>query len=197
MELSHAALIVIDMQRGFLDAESPLCIKNAAATVPACAAAIKAARRLAVPVFYVSRAYRTDGSDVEHTRRAVWEAGGRPLIPGSTGPCSAEIPAEMAPAPGDYQLIKPRFSAFFATELDLILRRLNINTILLAGTTTPNCIRTTCYDGISLDYQVGVITDCCSSNDDDIQQSNLRDMKNIGALMLDSAELVKMAEEIR
>ena len=194
MDISHAALIVIDMQRGFLDAESSLCIKNAAATVPACAAAIKAARRLSIPVFYVSRAYRADGSDVEHTRRAVWEAGGKPLAPGSTGPCSVEIPAEMAPAPGDYQLIKPRFSAFFATELDLILRRLNIDTILLTGTTTPNCIRTTCYDGVSLDYKVAVITDCCSSNSDEIQQSNLRDMANIGAVLMESADL---AEEAR
>ena len=113
------------------------------------------------------------------------------MAPGSIGPHSVEIPAEMAPEPGDYQLYKPRFSAFFQTELDLMLRRLRIDSVLLTGTTTPNCIRTSCYDAISLDYNVAILTDCCSSNTDEIQQSNLRDMKNIGACLLTSEEFIR------
>ena len=101
-----------------------------------------------------------------------------------------ETPPEVTPRPGDYTIVKPRFSAFFQTELDLILRRLGVHTLYLAGTTTPNCIRTTCYDGISLDYNVAVLTDCCSSNTDDIQQSNLRDMANIGAFLLTSDDFL-------
>ena len=191
MEATKAALIVIDMQRGFLDESSPLCIRGARATVPACARVLAHARKTGIPVFYVSRAYRPDGSDVENTRLAPWLSGGKPMTPGSTGPHSAEIPAEMAPQPGDYQLYKPRFSAFFQTELDLMLRRLRIDTVLLTGTTTPNCIRTSCYDAISLDYNVAILTDCCSSNTEEIQQSNLRDMKNIGACLLTSDAFIR------
>ena len=184
------ALIVIDMQNGFLDPESPLCIRGARATVPACARVIAACRRREVPVIFVNRAYRADGSDVEHTRYQVWAEGGRPLTPGSTGPLSVENPLELGRRPEDYEIVKPRYSAFFQTPLDLLLRRLGVDTVLLTGTTTPNCIRTTCYDAVSLDYKVVVLSDCCSSNTEDIQRSNLRDMGNIGAKVLTSDDFL-------
>ena len=145
------ALLIIDMQNGFLQPQSPLCIRGALATVPACARVISACRAAGVPVIFINRAYRADGSDVELTRRQVWARGGKPLTPGSTGPLSVENPPEFGRASGDYEIIKPRYSAFFQTPLDLLLRRLGVDTVVLTGTTTPNCIRTTCYDAISLD----------------------------------------------
>ena len=184
------ALLIIDMQNGFLNPESPLCIRDARGTVPACAAVIAGCRRAETPVGFINRAYRMDGSDVEHTRRRVWEEGGKPLTPGSTGPLSVENPAEFGREPGDYEIIKPRYSAFFQTPLDLLLRRLGVDTVVLTGTTTPNCIRTTCYDAISLDYQVVVVEDCCSSNTKEIQQANLLDMKNVGAKICSSPEFL-------
>ena len=72
--MKRFALIMIDMQRGFLDPASPLCIPSAAATVPACAAAMDACRRAGTPVVYATRHYRADGSDVERCRREVWFA---------------------------------------------------------------------------------------------------------------------------
>lgn len=185
------ALIIIDMQNGFLNPESPLCIRGARATVPACARVIAACRRAGIPVIFVNRAYRADGSDVEHTRYKVWAEGGRPLTPGSTGPISVENPPEFGRCAGDYEIIKPRYSAFFQTSLDLLLRRLGVDTVLLTGTTTPNCIRTTCYDAISLDYKVTVLEDCCSSNTEDIQRANMLDMKNVGAEILSSEEFLR------
>ena len=185
------ALIIIDMQNGFLNPESPLCIRDARATVPACAKVIAACREAGVPVIFVNRAYRADGSDVEHTRYQVWAQGGRPLTPGSTGPISVENPPEFGRCPEDYEIIKPRYSAFFQTPLDLLLRRLGADTLILTGTTTPNCIRTTCYDAISLDYRVVVLEDCCSSNSEEIQQANLLDMANVGAEIWMSSEFLE------
>ena len=75
-----------------------------------------------------------------------------------------------------------------ATPAGRLLRRLGVRTLYLIGTTTPNCIRTTCYDGLSLDYNVGILTDCCSSNREDIQQANLVDMANIGATLMTCAQ---------
>ena len=189
------ALIVIDMQNGFLNPESPLCIRGARATVPACARVITACRRANVPVIFVNRAYRADGSDVEHTRCQVWAKGGKPLTPGSTGPLSVENPPEFGRREGDYEIIKPRYSAFFQTSLDLLLRRLGVDTVILTGTTTPNCVRTTCYDAISLDYRVVVLEDCCSSNTDAIQQANMLDMANVGAEILSSGAFLEALEE--
>ena len=143
------ALIMIDMQRGFLDSASPLCIPSAEATVPACAALIDRCHAAGVPVIYAVRHYRSDGSDVEKPRAAAWAAGGKPLSEDCAAHLSDAFPSAFTVLPQDYVLVKPRFSAFFHTGLDLILRRLGVQTVLLAGTTTPNCIRTTCYDAIS------------------------------------------------
>ena len=185
------ALLIIDMQNGFLQPQSPLCIRGALATVPACARVISACRAAGVPVIFINRAYRADGSDVELPRRQVWARGGKPLTPGSTGPLSVENPPEFGRASGDYEIIKPRYSAFFQTPLDLLLRRLGVDTVVLTGTTTPNCIRTTCYDAISLDYRVVVVEDCCSSNTEAIQQANMLDMGNVGAEVCSAAEFLE------
>ena len=83
--------------------------------------------------------------------------------------------------PGDRVIVKPRFSAFFATQLDLVLRRLGVGTVVLIGTTTPNCIRTTCYDALSLDYNVVLLEDCTSSRTPEVQAANIEDMAFIGA----------------
>lgn len=187
MDWEKAALIVIDMENAFIDGNSPLCIKQAAATVPTCGRVISKARERKMPVFFVNRVYRKNGSDVEFTRYESWAKGGRYLAPGSIGPLSIEVPAEFLPTPGDYTIIKPRFSAFFQTELDLLLRRLGVTTLFLIGTTTPNCIRTTCYDGISLDYNIVIIEDCCSSNTEEIQRVNMEDMMRAGAVLTDAA----------
>ncbi len=177
---TKSAFLLIDMEYGFLSPESVHCIKGAAATVPLCAKAIQIAREKEIPIFFIKRHYRADGSDVETTRYESWVAGGRNMQPESW---SAQEPEILRPQPGDYTIIKPRWSAFFQTELDLILRRLGVRTVILAGTTTPNCIRTTCYDANALDYNVVVLSDCTSSQNEEIQQANLGDMARIGAFI--------------
>ena len=106
-----------------------------------------------------------------------------------------ENPPEFGRQPTDYEIVKPRYSAFFQTPLDLLLRRLGVTGVLLAGTTTPNCVRTTCYDAISLDYRAVVLSDCCSSNTEEIQRANLLDMANIGALIRESRDLPAILAE--
>ena len=191
---NKSALIVIDMQNGFINEASAQCIKGAAATVPALASVITNCRERGIPVFFVTRVYRADGSDVEHTRFESWLRGGKALSPGCAEDISDAMPEEFGECERDYHIIKPRFSAFFHTELDLMLRRLGIDTVILTGTTTPNCIRTTCYDAISLEYNVVVIEDCTSSATPQIQSANILDMKNIGAQILSSAEFIGGAE---
>ena len=190
---SKKALIVIDMQNGFIKAASPLCIRMAEATVPACSRVIREAHRQGLLVAYVTRLYREDGTDVELPRKALWEQG-RPITRSARGELSAAYPAEFECLPLDYHIVKPRFSAFFQTSLDLILRRNGIARLYLIGTTTPNCIRTTCYDAISLDYQVTLIEDCCSASTPEIQAANLADLRNIGAAIMSSAAFCAAGE---
>lgn len=187
---TNSAFLVIDMENGFISKDSSHCIRNAEATVPDLIRAVKAAREFGIPIFFVKRIYRNDGSDVELTRYQSWKEGGRAMSPGSDGRDSAQAPEGLRPKPGDYSIIKPRWSAFFQTELDLILRRLGVRTVILAGTTTPNCIRTTAYDANSLDYNVVVLEDCCSSQTEEIQRVNMEDMRRMGAVILNSGEFI-------
>ena len=196
MDWKTMALVVIDMENAFIDPASPLCIKNALATVPTCGEVIEKARERKIPVFFVNRIYRKNGSDVEFTRYQSWYDGQRYLAPGSTGPLSIDVPVEFKPKEGDYCIVKPRFSAFFQTELDLILRRLGVRTVILTGTTTPNCIRTSCYDGLSLDYNILIIEDCCSSNTEEIQRVNMEDMARVGAVITSAEDFLKDGFEI-
>jgi len=77
-------------------------------------------------------------------------------------------------------VVKPRFSAFFGTELELILRRLGVDSVVVCGTQYPNCIRATAFDGLSYGYHTVVITDATSASTLVVAESNIRDMENIG-----------------
>lgn len=167
----------------------PICIPSAAATVPACARAIDLCHAAGVPVVFATRHYRADGSDVEKCCYDVWLKGGKPLSEECAPEISDAFPPEFIVLPQDYCIIKPRFSAFFHTQVDLILRRLGVETVILAGTTTPNCIRSSCYDALSLDYDVVVLSDCTSSVTDEVQRANLEDMARIGAKICTVDEL--------
>ncbi len=186
----QAALLIIDMQYGFVEPSSPLCIKGAADTVETCAAVLAKARELQMPIVHVTREYAADGSDVEAVRYAVWAADGKPLSAACENLSSGNEVAPLAPIDGEYRITKPRFSAFFATKLDLLLRRLGVTCVVLMGTTTPNCIRTTCYDALSLDYNVAVLEDCTSSRTPEVQAANIDDMRTIGAHIFSSDEFL-------
>ena len=71
---TRSALVLIDMENGFVNPQGGHCIRGAASTVPACIRALSLAREKGIPVFFVKRIYRADGSDVELTRYAAWKA---------------------------------------------------------------------------------------------------------------------------
>lgn len=180
-----AALLIIDMQNGFIDHDSSLCVAGAEATVTACSKALACARRLGIPVFHVCREYASDGSDVESTRFETWLEGGKPISKACAKADSLDFPEPLAPQDGDHVVVKPRFSAFFGTDVDQTLRSESIGTVVLIGTTTPNCIRSSCYDALSLDYNVVIIEDCTSSRSPEVQAANIEDMAHIGAQVID------------
>ena len=182
IEPARAAFLLIDMQNGFIDGASPLCIAGAAATVPACANALGAAREHGLAVFHVRRAYAADGSNVEAVRWEAWAEGGRPLS--SADPMSLECPSELAPAPGEPVVVKPSWSAFFGTDLGALLRAGDIGTLVLAGTTTPNCVRSTAYDGLARGFNVAILRDATSSRSPEAQEANLADMEAAGIQLI-------------
>ena len=62
---------------------------------------------------------------------------------------------------------------------------MEVGTIVVTGTTTPNCIRATCYDGLSHGYNVAVIKECTSSRTPQVQEANIEDMLSVGIQVID------------
>lgn len=171
------ALIIVDMQNDFVLPGAPVRVAGALATVPRIREALETFRFLEWPIFHVHREYRLDGSDVEVTRLKGFLEGPQYAVPGTRG---CEIVEELTPQPGEYRIMKNRFSAFMNTELDFMLRRLGIARIAVCGTQYPNCIRTTVYDAVAHGYLVTVLTDATSAQTPEIAEANIRDMRNIG-----------------
>ena len=171
------ALLIIDMQNDFVHPGTPVHVAGAAATVPVIRKLRESCRKHEIPAFHVIRSYSADGLTVERARLADFRR--TPfVVPGTLG---AEIIKELTPEAGEKTVIKPRYSAFFQTSLDLMLKRLGVERVLVSGTQYPNCIRATVTDALSLDYAVSVITDACSAKTDAVAAANILDMRNLGA----------------
>lgn len=186
LDPQKTVLLMIDMQKAFVEPGAALCIQGAKATIPACEAALDDARKLGIRIIWIKREYRADGSDMEEPRRRMLEERGITgvLAPETKGINSTEEAEGLIRLPEETVIIKPRWSAFFKTELQSLLQSLGTETVILAGTTTPNCIRTTCYDAIAYDYRTIVLARCTSSNTEEIQKANLEDMARAGAEIL-------------
>lgn len=162
---ARPALIVIDVQNymigppeGAPDAAYPsACGAAAAAAVDVLRRFVPALRRLAVPVFYTRFELAPDGSDggVYLRKRDLIQSDGWCLT-GSTG---AQLVPALAPAPGDVVLVKKKPSAFAGTPLLPMLIDRGIDSVLLAGGSTSNCVRATAVDAMSLNLRVTVVED--------------------------------------
>lgn len=186
------AVLIIDMQKAFVEPGAALRIAGAKKTVPAIAYFAGRMRQSGAKVIWVTRSYEADGSNMEIPRRKEYEEKGLLgiLAPGTTGINSIEDAEGLEPEEGDLRIVKPRFSAFFGTGLYDILKERGIDTVILTGTTTPNCIRATAYDAISYDLRTIAAEDCCSSMTDEIQKANMEDMSRFGTETENSASIL-------
>jgi nicotinamidase-related amidase len=88
----------------------------------------------------------------------------------ATGHPSAEIHPALIPQPGEAVVTKQRVSAFTGTNLDVILRSNNIDTLLLTGILTQGVVLSTLRHAADLDYRVVVVADGCSDKDPEVQR---------------------------
>eukprot|EP00892_Ulva_mutabilis_P004760 jgi/Ulvmu1/2656/UM014_0110.1 len=181
------AVICIDMQKDFCLPDAPLFVKESPVSIPKCKQLIEGARQHNLPIVWVIREHEPDGVDVEHTRQHLYQDGKGPTLRGSAG---AQIVEELQPLQDEIVIVKKRFSAFFNTSLDSILRRKGIRHLIVCGVQTPNCIRACAYDGICLDYNVTVSSDATASASPAVQQANLHDMANVGIKIATTQEIV-------
>ncbi len=183
--MGKAALLIIDMQNDFVLEGKPLKVAGAQAVIPKIQSVLAEFRKRSLPVFHVLRVHRPDGSDVEITRKELF-AKSPFAVEGTRG---AAVIDDLAPLKGEYVIPKIRMSAFIGTELDLVLRTLGVSTLFVCGIQTPNCIRTTVFDGIAYNYPVVLIDDATGASSEDVHRANVRDMQNIGVRIIKTAEI--------
>jgi len=180
------ALLIIDMQNDFVLPKAPLAVAQAPAVIPKIRKVLDAFRDRRLPVFHIVRIHRPDGSDVEITRKDLFQK--TPFaVAGSSG---AAVIDELAPQHGEYVIEKTRMSAFFATELDILLRTLGITDLVIAGIQTPNCVRTTVFDAIAYNYPVILLTDAVGAKNDAVHAANVADMAAIGVRVMAAHDLI-------
>ena len=186
--MNRTALLIIDMQNDFCLPGAPFYVNGALVVAGKIKEALEACRRYKLPVVHVIRQYQQDGSDVEITRYPYFMKVGGGVVKGTKG---AEIIEPLKPVDGEHVIVKKRWSAFFQTELDNLLKGLGVTQVVITGVQTPNCIRATVWDANSLDYEVIVLTDGTGAQTPEIHQANLRDMENIGIKLVTTKEFIE------
>ena len=177
------ALLIIDMQNDVVE-KLPL----APGIIPGIQDVLTRFRAAGKPVIHIRRSYRADGTDVELPRLQIFKEKGFKVVEGTAG---AEIVEQLSPTPNEYVIIKSRWSGFFKTNLDLILNRLGVKTVVITGVQTPNCVRTTAFDAISFDFDTIVLKDCSAAMTEEVHDYNLQDMANIGVKIMLKNEFLK------
>jgi biuret amidohydrolase len=174
IDLARTALIIIDMQRDFLEAGgfgaalgNDVSLLKAA--VGPCRAVLAAARELGLLVIHTREGHRPDLSDAPRhklergdpaTRIGALGPMGRILVRGEPG---HDIIPELYPKGGEPVIDKPGKGAFYQTDLDLMLRNRGIEALLVGGVTTEVCVNTTVREANDRGYRCIVLADCCAS----------------------------------
>jgi len=199
-DAQHCALIVIDVQKDFALKGAPAEISGTLQAVPNIQRILNHHRKLKLPIIHVIRLYQMDGSNVDLCRKKTIENGKQMVIVGSNG---AELVDELKPSPeiklnsnlllsGSFQKVgerewimyKPRWSAFYKTELEKHLHNLGINTVVVCGCNFPNCPRTTIYEASERDFKIIMIKDATSA----LYDKAILELKNIGISIKDTDE---------
>lgn len=160
---SVTAVLVIDMENDFVAEGAALRSAQAAAMVPRLAGLLKSCRKRGMRVVYTSHVHRSDGCDMGRFADLYPPiALGMSLVDGTPG---VEIFPDLAPAADEHVIKKHRYSAFFATDMDIILRGWGITNVVIVGTTTENCCHASARDAMFLGYKVAFISDCTGTFD--------------------------------
>jgi nicotinamidase-related amidase len=167
------ALIVIDVQKGEVipdDCGIPI-MPGGAARHARTLQILEAAREAGIPPIFVQEVHKRTLVDFGR------ELDGVEGVHCLEGDPATELADGLDPAPDEYLIRKRRYSAFFATELDLVLRSYGAETLVLVGALTDVCVHYTFADAHQHDYRCRVVTDCVGGSSQEAHDAALAAMR--------------------
>jgi len=189
------ALLVIDVTRAFCGEQGQSLAESLAEWPTSCGPAaweampyieelLNAMRRAGLPVVYTTA---QPGAELFYGGVVKMPAGRTSV---GTRPGAVEIPARIAPQEGELVLQKPKASAFFATPLVAHLQRLQVDSLLICGTTTSGCVRASVVDGFSWGYATFVVQEAV------FDRSRLSHEVNLFEMNVKYADVIAMQEAL-
>ena len=193
IDLDRTALVIIDMQRDFLEpsgfgAALGNDVGRLRPAIAPCRAVLDAARARGLLVIHTREGHRPDLSDAP---RLKVERGDPALRIGAPGPMGRilvrgepghDIIGELYPQAGEPVIDKPGKGAFYQTDLDLMLRNRGIETLLVCGVTTEVCVNTTVREANDRGFRCIVLADCCASYFPEFHAAGLAMIKAQGGI---------------
>ena len=168
------ALVVVDIQRG---ADMPADIvgiaqmSGAPERIARAERLVAAARAAALPVIFFQEVHRRSGVDFGR------ELDGAEGVHCVEGEPATELWPTLVPGPGEYHIVKRRYSGFIGTEFDLLLCGLGVSTVVLIGGLTDVCVHYTFADAHQRDYYARVVTDCVGGSSQYLHDAALAAME--------------------
>jgi len=210
--LDRSAYLQIDMQRRHVDPGVGYHLIDPAKTagiVTAARAALETARAANIPTVHVATYSRRPSpwGFADH-RNPFWEYQTGKIVPGMgkprqsgknvEGSLYAEILPELAPQRDEPVVVKRRYSGFYGTDLENILRGLQAETLFICGVNTNNCVLATVYDAFSRDFRIVVLSDACGSmNGDDYHRFALMEIEAALGFVITVGEFRALVERRR
>jgi biuret amidohydrolase len=190
---AHAALLIIDMQRDFLESGGfgemlGNDVSQLRRTIGPNRRLLAAWRNAGLMVMHTREGHRPDLADLPHAKRVrgrgatcIGDAGpmGRILVRGEPG---HDIIRELYPEPGEPVIDKPGKGAFFATDLNAMLHNRHITQLVVTGVTTEVCVNTTVREANDRGYDCLVPEDCVGSYFPEFQDAGLKMIKAQGGI---------------
>jgi nicotinamidase-related amidase len=171
MDSARTALLVIDMQRSFMDPQSSLYVPTAREILPAVRGLVHFCRGARVPVIFTEftsapevPTLRKDPFGPEHLeprpgQPTGWGMPSGNSLVGAKGPESPDIVDELKPLPAEVIIRAYGLDKFYGTPLDLVLRSLDVRYLMVTGILADLCVAATVYAASTREYRVTAITD--------------------------------------
>lgn len=178
------ALLVMDMQTRIVG-----MVADPAALLTNTRAAIDAARAKDIPVIYVVVAFRPGFPEVSPNNKSFSVI--KQNQTGFADPAQSAVHEEIAPREEDITVVKRRVSAFAGSDLEVVLRSLGIERLVLSGIATSGVVLSTVREAADKDFQLVVLSDCCADMDAEVHNVLLSKVFPRQAAVQTSGEWIK------